>query len=104
MRFLTVFIFFLSIGLLANAEISLEEIIKNSRLIDLKKSSSFKSDCHKLTTIKLETNGIITFEITRLKVVGKFSCSVSKIYDVYVYPSDKGASILGAKGVHGKKN
>ena len=73
MRFLILFISFLSIGLLANTESSVEEIIKNSRVIDLKYSSSFKSDCHKLTKIKLETNGIITFEISRLKEYGNFN-------------------------------
>ena len=102
MRFLSLFIFLLSIGLIANIEENIDEIIKKSRIIDLK-YASYKSDCHKLTKIKLETNGIITFEIARLKEYGNFNCSVSKVYDVYVYPSDKGASILGAKGVHGKK-
>ena len=103
MKFLILFVFFLSSGFLANTENSVEEIIKSSRVIDLKYSRSFNGDCHKLTKIKLETNGIITFEISRLKEYGNFNCSVSKVYDVYVYPSDKGASILGAKGVHGKK-
>ena len=32
-----------------------------------------------------------------------FNCSISKVYDVYVYSSDKGANIIGAKGVYGKK-
>ena len=101
MRLLILFIFLLSIGLIANIEENIDDIIKNSRVIDLK-YASYKSDCHKLTKIKLETNGIITLEISRLREYTNFNCSVSKVYDVYVYPSDKGASILGAKGVHGK--
>ncbi len=104
MKFLILFVFFLSSGFLANTENSVEEIIKSSRVIDLKYSRSFNGDCHKLTKIKLETNGIITLEISRSKYRGdNFHCSVSKVYDVSVYPSDQGANILGAKGVHGKK-
>ena len=65
MRILILFIFFLNLGLLANTENSIDDIIKKSRIIDLKYSSSYKSDCHKLTKIKLETNGIITIQISR---------------------------------------
>ncbi|PPR26553.1 MAG: hypothetical protein CFH34_00899 [Alphaproteobacteria bacterium MarineAlpha9_Bin4] len=95
----------LSICLKINAESNLEDIINSSRTIDLTYSGSFSSDCHKLNKIKLETNGIITLEIIRLKpsyTSKVFTCSVSKIYDVEVYPSDKGAYIVGAKGVRGK--
>ena len=52
MRFLSLFIFLLSLGLIANIEENIDEIIKKSRIIDLK-YASYKSDCHKLTKIKL---------------------------------------------------
>ena len=52
MRFLILFIFFfISIGLNANIEENIDDIIKKSRVIDLKYSID-KSDCHKLTKIK----------------------------------------------------
>ena len=101
MKIIIFFLFFLSMGIIAKNEENIDDIIKKARVIELN-SSSYESDCHKLTKIKLESNGIITLEISRLKPYSNFKCSVSKIYDVYAYPSDKGARILGAKGVQGK--
>ena len=85
MRFLILFFFFLSQALFANTEKSLDEIIKESRVInkdyrgesglriwsatDKKKITSFTSECHTLTKIILETNGIITLEFSRNKII-----------------------------------
>ena len=58
-------------GIIAKNEENIDDIIKKARVIELN-SSSYESDCHKLTKIKLDSNGIITLEISSLTILTFF--------------------------------